>query len=248
VSIPRPWLYAHRGASVDAPENTLAAFRIALEQGADGIELDVHTTADGVPVVMHDATLDRTTDRSGAIDQLELKAIEGADASVGWSGGGTRARWSADDVRVPTFAEVVAWLPEDRGLAVDIKAVAAVRGIVGVLEGRSRGPDLVLLMSFIPEAIDEARRRAPSVPTGFLLDIGDSFEAGIGLAVARGHSAIVPFEVDLGRDPTGAVAAASAANLSLGCYVVNDLERAAQLRRAGAAFLISDVPAVVREA
>ena len=58
----RPLIIGHRGASADAPENTLAAFALALEQGADGIELDVQLCADGVPVVMHDDTVDRTCD------------------------------------------------------------------------------------------------------------------------------------------------------------------------------------------
>lgn len=224
----------------------MAAFRIALEQGAEGIELDVHATADGIPVVIHDPTLDRTTDRSGTITELDVRAIEGADASAGWTPAAAEPpRWSQDEVRVPTFAQVVAWLPRDRGLAVDIKDVSAVRGIVRVLQEGRRAAELVLLMSFILEAIDEARRAAPSLPTALLLDIGDSLEAGIASAVTGSHAAIVPFDSDLGDDPARSVGLASAASLSLGCYVVNDPERGAQLRRAGVAFVISDVPAVV---
>lgn len=128
--------------------------------------------------------------------------------------------------------------------SVDIKDVSAVRGIVRVLEGR-RAAELVLLMSFIPEALDEARRAAPSLPTALPLDIGDSLEAGIASAVTGGHAAIVPFDGDLGGDPARSVGLASAASLSLGCYVVNDRERGTQLRTAGVAFVISDVPAVV---
>jgi glycerophosphoryl diester phosphodiesterase len=248
VPTARPWLYAHRGASRDAPENTIAAFRLALEQGADGIELDVHATADGVPVVIHDSTLDRTTDRSGNINELTLTAVKTADASAGWRDTGHRSvRWSVDEVRVPTFDEVLAWLPGDRSLAIDIKDVAAVAGIVRALRGRPRVPEVVLLMSFNGETIGESRRRAHSIPTGLLLEIGDSFEAGIASAVRGGHTAIVPFEGDLGLDPAPAAEAAAAAGLSLGCYVVNDRNRAAQLRNAGAAFVISDVPAVVGE-
>ncbi|MBN1248085.1 MAG: glycerophosphodiester phosphodiesterase, partial [Anaerolineae bacterium] len=61
----RPLVIGHRGASAHAPENTLAAFRLARDAGADGVELDVHLTADGVPVVIHNARVDATTDGSG---------------------------------------------------------------------------------------------------------------------------------------------------------------------------------------
>ena len=60
-ALPRPAIFAHRGASAYAPENTLAAFKLALQQGADGIELDAKLSADGHVVVMHDQTVDRTT-------------------------------------------------------------------------------------------------------------------------------------------------------------------------------------------
>src|SRR5688572_21264861 len=64
---------AHRGASALAPENTLAAFRLALAQGAPAVECDVHLSADGVPVVIHDATVDRTTDGTGEVAALPLE-------------------------------------------------------------------------------------------------------------------------------------------------------------------------------
>jgi glycerophosphoryl diester phosphodiesterase len=66
----RSWLHAHRGASADAPENTLAPFRLRIAQGADAIALDLHITADGTPVVIHDGSLERTTDRYGAVSTL----------------------------------------------------------------------------------------------------------------------------------------------------------------------------------
>src|ERR687883_1387791 len=71
---------AHRGASARAPENTLRAFELALEEGADALELDVHATADDVPVVVHDPTLDRTTNVAGAVAALPLERVHAADA------------------------------------------------------------------------------------------------------------------------------------------------------------------------
>ncbi|MCI0478169.1 MAG: glycerophosphodiester phosphodiesterase [Anaerolineales bacterium] len=77
----KPLVIAHRGASAYAPENTLAAFNLAFEMGADGIELDVSLTQDGVPVVLHDDTVDRTTNGRGAINQLTLAQVQQLDAS-----------------------------------------------------------------------------------------------------------------------------------------------------------------------
>lgn len=76
-----PLIYAHRGASGEAPENTMAAFKLAVEQQADGIELDVQMTADGRLVVIHDELLDRTTDGSGLVAQHTYEQLRGLDAS-----------------------------------------------------------------------------------------------------------------------------------------------------------------------
>lgn len=76
-------VWAHRGASAQAPENTMAAFRLAVEQGADGIELDVQRSADGVLVVIHDETVDRTTNGGGRVVDLEWDHLRTLDASNG---------------------------------------------------------------------------------------------------------------------------------------------------------------------
>src|SRR5688500_1182799 len=83
---------AHRGASVLAPENTIEAFRLAVEAGAGGLELDVHMTRDGHMVVIHDATVDRTTNGSGAVSEMTLQELRRLDAGYDFSpdGGSTR--------------------------------------------------------------------------------------------------------------------------------------------------------------
>jgi len=88
-----PKIIAHRGASAHAPENTIAAFQLALEQGADGIELDVMLSKDGHLVVIHDNTVDRTTDGKGAVRDMTLEELKSLDA-----GGGQR---------IPTLEEVL---------------------------------------------------------------------------------------------------------------------------------------------
>lgn len=105
-------VWAHRGASSDHPENTLAAFEAALTIGADGIELDVQLTHDGAVVVCHDETVDRTTDGHGAIADLDLADIRRLDAS-----GGTVA-----DCRIPLLDEVLDLMaPTDAYLNIELK-------------------------------------------------------------------------------------------------------------------------------
>jgi glycerophosphoryl diester phosphodiesterase len=96
-----PAIQAHRGASGAAPENTLAAFRAAIRLGADGMEMDLQLTRDGAVVVIHDDTLDRTTDRRGRVTDLTLAEIKAADAGVKFG-----ARFRGE--RVPTLDEVIA--------------------------------------------------------------------------------------------------------------------------------------------
>jgi glycerophosphoryl diester phosphodiesterase len=95
----RPTIFAHRGASAHAPENTLAAFELALAQGADGIELDAKLSADEHVVVIHDATVDRTTDRHGRVKDMSLAELRSLDAG----------RFFAEKYRgekIPTLEEV----------------------------------------------------------------------------------------------------------------------------------------------
>jgi glycerophosphoryl diester phosphodiesterase len=118
---------AHRGASALAPENTIEAFRLAVEAGAGGLELDVHMTRDRQIVVIHDATVDRTTNGSGAVSEMTLDELRGFDAGHNFSpdGGPTRP-YRGRGVRVPTFGEVLEEFP---GVPVNIEIKAGTPGI-----------------------------------------------------------------------------------------------------------------------
>lgn len=107
-------IWAHRGARADAPENTLPAFELAVDQGADGVEFDVQLTADGTVVVLHDETLDRTTDGRGPLAATTLADVRTLDASGG------RAGFAG--VRVPTLAETLDLLvPSGLRLNIELK-------------------------------------------------------------------------------------------------------------------------------
>lgn len=112
-------IYAHRGLSGRYPENTLLAFREALAAGVDGIELDVHVTADGIPVVTHDRDVARTTGGSGNVDEMQLAALQVLDAGAG--------------ERVPTLAGVLDLVGDSVHLDVEIKGLGAERATLGVL-------------------------------------------------------------------------------------------------------------------
>src|SRR3954466_10785832 len=112
-------IYAHRGASAIHPENTLRAFRHALAIGVDGIELDVHATADGIPVVVHDRDVGRTTDGVGYVDEMPLARLESFDAG--------------DGERVPTLAEVLTLVGDAAHLDIEIKGLGIERPVLEVL-------------------------------------------------------------------------------------------------------------------
>jgi glycerophosphoryl diester phosphodiesterase len=128
---------AHRGASDMAPENTIEAFRLAVEAGAGGLELDVHMTRDGHIVVIHDAAVDRTTNGSGAVSQMTLDELRRLDAGHNFSpdGGPTRP-YRGRGVRVPTLGEVLREFP---GVAVNIEIKAGTPGIEETVLGVLRG-------------------------------------------------------------------------------------------------------------
>jgi glycerophosphoryl diester phosphodiesterase len=130
---------AHRGASASAPENTLDAFRLAVESGAGGLELDVHLTRDGHPVVIHDPTLDRTTNTSGAVAGLTLDELREPDAGYNFSPeGGNTHPYRGLGLRIPTLAEVLREFP---GVVLNIDMKADRPGIEAAVQELLREAD-----------------------------------------------------------------------------------------------------------
>ena len=124
---------AHRGSSSEAPENTLPAFEAAVGRGADAIELDVRLSADGAPVVIHDATLDRITDRTGQVAALTLAELRTVDA--GWHFTPDHGRshpYRGAEARIPTLGEVL-WAFPRLSILVEIKEPSAQEAVRRVL-------------------------------------------------------------------------------------------------------------------
>jgi glycerophosphoryl diester phosphodiesterase len=106
-------IIAHRGASGSAPENTMPSFRLAAELGANAFELDVRLTADGVPVLLHDRTLDRTTDRTGPLRALTLEQLREVDGGARFTRDrGRTYPFRGADVRIPTLQQVLQAFPK----------------------------------------------------------------------------------------------------------------------------------------
>ncbi|MGM0420970.1 MAG: glycerophosphodiester phosphodiesterase [Bacillota bacterium] len=109
-----PYILAHRGSSGTSPENTLASFEKAAEDGADGIELDVHLSADGVPVVIHDETLERTTNAEGKVNEYRADKLRSLDAGSYFS-----SEFELEGV--PTLAEVLELAPDFKVVNIELK-------------------------------------------------------------------------------------------------------------------------------
>jgi glycerophosphoryl diester phosphodiesterase len=149
----RPLVISHRACGGHAPENTLAGIRAALQIGADAIEVDVQASADGVPVLMHDLTLDRTTSGSGDLASLTLEQLQVLDA---------------DSEPVPTFAQALA-LTRGRALLVaEIKRPGCEGALTDVIRGADALED-VMVWSFLPPALEAMRRAEPGVPASLLI-------------------------------------------------------------------------------
>ncbi len=160
----KPYVIAHRGNSVATPENTLAAFRRAIDDGADIVETDLHLTRDGVFVCIHDATLDRTTDGHGPVADLTLAEIKRYSASYG------RPAFAAE--RIPTLDELSAILPLHIALALELKTDRfleshVARHLVDQL-GASGVKDRTVVLSFSLNRVQAVQRIAPDIPIGFI--------------------------------------------------------------------------------
>ena len=147
----------HRGCMGKLPENSLLAFKKAVEAGADGVELDVWLTRDGRVVVMHDKTIDRTSNMSGRQKDMTLEELKKADIGLG--------------ERIPTLEEVFEALPGDAFINVELKDRDAVKEVARIV--KENNPDRVLISSFDIEALREYRKHDKETRMGLLIDRED---------------------------------------------------------------------------
>jgi glycerophosphoryl diester phosphodiesterase len=175
---------AHRGASSYAPENTFAAFDLAMGMGVSHLELDVHSTLDGHVAVIHDDTLDRTTTGSGPVTDQPLAALAALDAGS-WFG----EKFAAE--RIPTFAAVLERYKGRAYLHTEIKGRSAglVERTVDLVR-RHGMIEHVTVTSFQKARLEETRAYAPELPTGWL--VGEASDAMVAEARALGLTQLCP--------------------------------------------------------
>ena len=180
-------IWAHRGASAYAPENTLPAFALAMEQGADGIELDVHLTRDGELVVIHDEELDRTTNGHGLVKDCTLAQLQALCADNGMAG--------FAQARIPTLREVLE-LVRPSGMQVNIELKTGILWYEGIEEKTLRLVEelgmqhRVVYSSFNHYSIQAVRRLAPEAQTAYLFS--DVFCCMEKAAAAQGVNGLHP--------------------------------------------------------
>lgn len=246
---PWPWprIQAHRGAGRLAPENTLAAIRHGHALGFRAIEIDARLTSDEVPVVIHDRTLERTTDGKGPVAETTAAAIARLDAGS-WFGAQYRGE------PVPTLAETLA-LCRAQGIAVNLEikryagqtarigevvARTAAQCFEGLLRPGGDGAKSVvaqapLLSSFGREALLAARAAAPNLPRGYLVDdVPENFAAEL---EQLGCVSLHTDHETLTRDKARAV---KDAGYWLFCYTVDDPARAREIFGWGVDALCTD--------
>lgn len=164
-TLPQPVIFAHRGASAHAPENTLAAFELAVEQGADAVELDVKLSADGHVIVIHDATVDRTTGARGRVKDMPLAQLRELEA-----GGFFAEKFRGE--KIPTLEEVFETVGKKTFINVELTNYNTPRDhlveSVCILVKKFGLQNRVLFSSFLPGNLAAARRYLPEAPTGLL--------------------------------------------------------------------------------
>lgn len=214
-------IYAHRGLSGRYPENTLLAFRQALAVGVDGIELDVHVTADGIPVVIHDRDVSRTTNGSGNVEDMPLATLQTLDAGAG--------------ERVPTLAETLDLVGDAVHLDIEIKGLGAEQAVLDVL---ARFPDARwAISSFNWGILRELHRLDASIELWPLAERVE--DALFAVAAELGSPAVSLWTGAYSVKTAGAL---RDAGLKVVAWTVNDGQEAERVRDLGAYALCTDDP------
>ena len=225
---------AHRGASADAPENTLAAMVAAVEAGADLAELDVRLTRDGQVVLMHDRTIDRTTNGTGELWDFSLEELQELEAGS-WFG------TEFDGEPIPTLRDVIQYAKGRLTLNIEIKVsreeptIAA--AVIDIIRSEECGDDC-LITSFSREIVEEVKRIAPEVRAGFIFggDYPTDVFDGEWEILSANHQVV----------DSAFVARAREGGKRIHVWTVDDREEMIRLIGLGVDGIISNRPALVR--
>ncbi|MDX2140428.1 MAG: glycerophosphodiester phosphodiesterase family protein [Chloroflexota bacterium] len=235
----RPLVLGHRGASAYAPMNTLPAFALAADQGADGIELDVWLSRDGFPVVIHDMTVDANTNGSGRVADMTLAELQALDA-----GSWKEARYA--ETRIPTLDEVFAAVGQRfTVINVEIKSeedmIEGVEAVVAACIGRHAMNERVLVSSFDPRVLQRFHGLMPNVSIAFLEHPMTPADAHDMMKYIP-HSARHPHYTQV---DSAYMERARGNDWRVNTWTVNDTTEARRLRELGVDAIITDMPDVM---
>jgi glycerophosphoryl diester phosphodiesterase len=247
---PTPRLFAHRGASGEAPENTLVAFRRAVAIGVPYAELDVHATRDGQVVVIHDPTVERTTDGQGRVRDYTLAELQRLDAGYRFSpDNGQTFPFRASGVTIPTLRDVLRACPELR-FTIEIKQTdPPVEELVLAVVRECDRLGEVLLASEHDHVLARVRALAPEVATSFAVGEGlDLLQHITADQLAGYHPPGQALQVPLEFHGTPlitarTVTAAHALGLEVHVWTINDPQEMERLFDLGVDGIMSDFPA-----
>jgi len=221
-----PLITSHAACRGHAPENTLAGVRVALDLRADAIEIDVRCTHDGTPVLLHDATVDRTTDGAGALDALSLRQLRRLDAGAG--------------ERIPTLREALAAVDGRALVVLEIKPAGIEEPVLAAVRS-ARALDWCAVHSFLPRVVERVRQLEPRMACSLLtsgrdvVDWGELFAFALSLGaqgIAIHHAAVTP---ELAR-------AAHLRELRVSAWTANRRADIRRLALAGADAITTDYP------
>ena len=231
-------VFGHRGARAYAPMNTLPSFELALKQGAQGIELDVHRSKDGYPVICHDFTVDSTTNGTGRVTDMTLAQLKALDAGV-------RFDPKLAGTPIPTLDEVFEDVGKRLFVNVEIKSESAetdgVEQETADCIKRHKMEERVIVSSFNPLALKRFRAILPDVPIGFLYERNSPPQviqliAEVHYECYHPHYELVDAKL---------VADTNHAKRYINTWTVNDPAKAAELRDMGVRGIITDKPDVI---
>lgn len=250
----RPLVLAHRGGADLAPENTLVAFQNAVDLGVDALELDVHTTADGTVVVIHDETVDRTTDGTGAVHALTLAELRELDAAYRFTlDDGQTFPLRGQGIMVPTLEEVLTTFPDTR-VNIEIKQTEpAIEAGVKEIIDRTGAQDRVLVGSEYDDVLARFRALAPDIATSAAAGEARTFYLAQLLRVSAIYRPLADaFQVPEYSGSTHVVTpsfvdAAHHHGVKVHVWTVNDAETMRRLLDIGVDGIITDRPDVALE-
>lgn len=174
-----PLIIAHRGASKEAPENTLAAFDLAWQQGADGIEGDFRLSSDGVIVCMHDATTARVSAQRLSVAKTPFAALRKVDVGS-WKG----AKWSEE--RIPSLQEVLSAVPEGKKIFIEIKCgTEIVEPLEKAIEQSALRPEQIVVIAFDEAVVARVKQLIPAVEANWITDFSRGLSDEAILAILK---------------------------------------------------------------